>query len=151
MKYDRKSKGSSAEAFGSIDNGDFSLMLNIVQRHKDFVKKHLAELPEDLQYYFKRAYNALSKRDFNQDMGFGLPDSKSYWNSKVRDTIGKFGDNINKKLADVKNRRSPTKPGSPPEQGDLGNDAEQPMKVVSKTPVGDLTTKPLQKKSLFGR
>lgn len=111
MQHDRKTRGTDTEPFGSVDTADFHLMLDLVQKHPDFVTRHLAALPQELQFYFKRAYNALSRRDLDADLKSDSPES--FWRHKVRNVFNDFGTSIRKRLADVKTRNSP-KPATPP-------------------------------------
>lgn len=113
MAHDRRKKGSDTEPFGSLDNADFHLMLTLVQKHPDFVQRHLAALPQDVQFYFKKAYNALSKRDLSQDLSKGT--GGSYWGNQVKGLVDEFGKNISKRLAAVKTRHSPTAAAPAPE------------------------------------
>ena len=111
MRYDRRKKGGDTEPFGSIDTADFHLMLDLVRKNPKFVEKHLAALPQDLQFYFKKAYNALSRRDLDKDLAKGS--ETSYWGGRVKNLVGEFGNNIKKQLASVKTRNSPNRPSEP--------------------------------------
>jgi hypothetical protein len=145
MVHDRKKKGSDTEPFGSIDNADFHLMLNLVQKHPNFVQKHLSALPQELQFYFKKAYNALGRRDLDKDLS-GTKGG-SYWGNQVKDLVGNFGDNIKKKLAAVKTRNSPSQPAPEvpaPQQGSLGaeDDFDAPRTQISgRLPIEDMPTR----------
>lgn len=90
--------------FDSLDVADFHLMLLLVKKHPNFIKKQLDGLDPKLQFYFKKAYNGLTKRDLNKDLE--NPWSGSYWSGKIKGLMAQHGKSIKQRVVPLKTRNT---------------------------------------------